>query len=82
MVKGLFVLEIFKFLYWLFGYVGKCFVKKAKFSLFQNSQTGLKIITTQILLNIWRCKDSQTMKLGQLIKYNMSNIFNKNYLED
>ena len=46
------------------------------------SQIGLQINTTQILLNISRCKDSQEIKLGQLINNNMSNIFNKSYLEN
>ena len=31
-LKALFVLKIFKFLSWLFGYVGKWFDKKAKFN--------------------------------------------------
>ena len=39
------------------------------------SQTGKQIIPIQILLNISRSKDNQTMKFGQSIEYNMRNIF-------
>ena len=46
------------------------------------SQNRVQIITKQILLTISRCKDSQTIKLGRLVKYNMSNIFNKSYIEN
>ena len=38
-------------------------------------QTGQQIITIHILLNISRNKSNQTMKFGQLIEYNMKNIF-------
>ena len=33
------------------------------------------MITTHIFPNISRCKGNQTMKLGQLIEYNMKNVF-------
>ena len=39
------------------------------------SQTGKQIIPIQILLNVSRSKDNQTMKFGQSIEYNMRNIF-------
>ena len=39
------------------------------------SQPGKKAIAIPILLNISRSKDSHSMKLGQLIEYNMRNIF-------
>ena len=39
------------------------------------SQTGQQIITIHILSNISRSKGNQTMKLGQLIKCKMRNIF-------
>ena len=39
------------------------------------SQTGKQTIAIQILLNISWSKDNQTMKFGQLIEYNMRNIF-------
>ena len=37
-------------------------------------QTGQQIITIHILSNISRSKRNQTMKFGQLIKYNVINI--------
>ena len=39
------------------------------------SQAGQQIITIHILPNILRSKCNQTMKFGQLIKYNMRNVF-------
>ena len=39
------------------------------------SQTGKQTITIGILPNISRSKGSHTMKFGQLIEYNMRNIF-------
>ena len=39
------------------------------------SQTGQQIITIHIVPNITISKSNQTMKLGQLIKYDMTNIF-------
>ena len=39
------------------------------------SQAGKQTIAMHILPNISRCTDSQTMKFGQLIEYNMQNIF-------
>ena len=44
-------------------------------SKFMTSQTGKSIITIHILPNISRSKGNQTMKLRQLIEYNMRNIF-------
>ena len=38
-------------------------------------QLGKQIITKHILSNILRSKDNQTIKFGQLIEYNMRNIF-------
>ena len=37
--------------------------------------TGNQIITTHIMPNISRIKNNQTMKFGQLIIYNIKNIF-------
>ena len=42
------------------------------------SQPGRQTIAVQILPNISKCKSNQTMKFGQLIKYNMNNIFPEN----
>ena len=39
------------------------------------SDTGKQIITIQVLPNISKSKSNQAMKFGQLIKYNMRNIF-------
>ena len=39
------------------------------------SQTKQRIITTNILPNISRNKDNQAVKFGQLIEYNMRNLF-------
>ena len=39
------------------------------------SQRGLQTIAIHILPNISRSKGNQTMKFGQLIEYNMRNIF-------
>ena len=39
------------------------------------SQPGKQKISIQILPTISRSKDKQTMKFGQLIEYNMRNIF-------
>ena len=70
MLKALFVLDIFTFLYWLFGYVEKRLDKEA-----MTSQTGQQLIAIHILRNIPRNEGNQTMKFGQLIEYNMRNIF-------
>ena len=39
------------------------------------SQTRLQTIAIHILLNISQSKGDQTMKFGQVIKYNKTNIF-------
>ena len=39
------------------------------------SQPGWQTIAIHILPKISRSKDNQTMKFGQLIEYNMRNIF-------
>ena len=49
MLKALFVLDIFTFLYWLFGYVEKRLDKAA-----MTSQTGQQLIAIHILRNIPR----------------------------
>ena len=43
------------------------------------SQTEQQIITIHILPNISRSKGNQKMKFGELIGYNMSNIFLKSH---
>ena len=44
-------------------------------SKFMASQLGLQTIARHILSNISQSKSNQTMKFGQLIKYNKTNIF-------
>ena len=46
------------------------------------SQTEQQIITIHILPNIARNKGNQAMKFGQLIKYNVRNIFFTNHAEN
>ena len=46
------------------------------------SQTGQQINRIDILPNITRSKDNQIMKFGQLIKYNVRNVFFKNQAEN
>ena len=46
------------------------------------SQPGSKAIAIHILVNISRSKGNQTIKFGQLIEYNMRNIFlEKSYIK-
>ena len=46
-------------------------------SKFVTSQTGQQIITLHVSPNISRSKGNQTMKFGQLIKYNGRNSFHQ-----
>ena len=46
-------------------------------SKFMTSQPGKQTIVIHILPNISRSKGYQTMKLGQVIEYNMRDIFLK-----
>ena len=70
-LKALFVLEIFKFLSWLCGYVEKHFDNFK----FMTSEAGQQISTIHILPNISRSKGNKTMNFFQLIEYNMINTF-------
>ena len=40
------------------------------------SQSDKQVIAIHLLPNILRNKDNETMKFGELIKYNLRNIFN------
>ena len=52
-------------------------------SEFMTSQDGLQTIAIHILSNISQSKGNQTMKFGQLTKYNKRNFFFfKNYEEN
>ena len=75
-LKILFILKIFKFLSWTFGHAEKQLdlINQANFKIYEVT-TWEKTIAMHILANISRNKDNQTMKLGQLIEYNMRNIF-------
>ena len=44
-------------------------------SKFMTSQPGQQTISIHVLPNISRSKGNQTMKFGQLMEYNMRNIF-------
>ena len=46
------------------------------------SEPGKQLIAIHILLNISRSKGNHTMKSGQLIGYNMRNIFFEKLLPD
>ena len=50
-------------------------IKIRLISNFMTSQPGQQTIVIHILPNISRSKGNQTMKFGQLIEYNMRNIF-------
>ena len=75
--KALYVLKIFKFLHWLFGLVAKRPDKKDKVNFKFSDVTAWLTNNrdTYILPNISRSKGNQTMKFGQLIEYNVRNIF-------
>ena len=44
-------------------------------SKFMTSEPGLETIAIYVLPNISQSKGNQTMKFGQLMEYNMGNIF-------
>ena len=57
------------------GHVGLIAFKLRLISELMTSLTGKRIITIYILPNISRSKGNQATKFGQLIKYNVRNIF-------
>ena len=76
MSEVLSVLEIFTFLSWIFCYEEKRLDKKAMVNFKVYDVTEL--ITNnynKLLPNIFRSKSNKSMKLGQLIKYSLRNIF-------
>ena len=76
MLKAIFIFKLFTFLAWLFGHVGKWVDKKGKVNFkFMTSYTGKQIIEINILPNISRSKGNLAIKFGQLIDYNVRNIF-------
>ena len=75
-LKALFVLNIFKFLSSLFSLVKNSLIRKIRLiSKSVASQPGQQTISIHIIPNISRSKCNQTMKFGQLVEYNMGNIF-------
>ena len=44
-------------------------------SKFMTTHTGQPIITRQIISNISKSKDNQSMKFSQVIEYNVRNVF-------
>ena len=77
MLKALFVLQIFTFLYGLFGYVEKRLDKKAmvSFKVYDVTDWTANDCNIHILANISRNKGNQAIKFRQLMEYNMRNIF-------
>ena len=75
-LKAIFILKTIKFLSWLFANVGKRRNKKAKVNFkIYDVIISKKIIAIQILPNISRSKNNQTIRFGQLIEYNMRKIY-------
>ena len=74
-LKALSVLKVFMFLSWLFGHVEKTTRLERLIWKSMTSQPGQQTIAMHILPNIWRSKGNQSMAFGQLIEYNMRNIF-------
>ena len=74
-LKALLVLEIFKFLSWIFCQVVKHLDQKDTNSKFMMSPPGKQAIGTLILPSISRSKGNQTLKFGQSTEDNMRNIF-------
>ena len=77
-LKALFVIKIFKsqdvLAFWLYRKNG--LIRNIRLiSKFMTSQSEKQTIAIHILSNISRRKGNQTMKFGQLIEYNMTNIF-------
>ena len=75
-LKAFFVLKIFNFFSWLSGQVEKQLDQKDKVSFKFYDVTAWETSNCKIhIANISRSKVSQRLKFGQLIEYNMRNIF-------
>ena len=75
-LKGLFILKIFKFLSWLSGHQKKWFDLKYKVNFkIYDVTTWLTNNYYIYIAHISQSKDNQAMKFGQLIKCNMGIIF-------
>ena len=73
MLKALFVLNIFKFLSWLFGHLGKRLDKKAKVNFKLYNVTDWE--TNNYSTYITQCEAIRQWIFGQLIEYSRRNIF-------
>ena len=82
-LKVIFVLKIFKFLSWILVMYKNSLIRKIRLiSKLMMSQPGKQTIATHTLLNNSRSKDNQTIKLCQLIEYDVRNIFlEKSYIK-
>ena len=79
-LKSLFVIKIFNLcLHFLIMQKNDLIRKIRLISKFTTSQPGKQTIAIHILHHIPRSKRNQTMKFGQLIEYNMRNIFLKKW---
>ena len=76
-LKVLLVLKIFKFLYSLFGNIENQLDLKDQLNFRIYDVRTWLIIAIHILINISRSKTNQAMKFGQLIEYNLRNIFHE-----
>ena len=75
-IKNVFLLlRYFNFCSDFFGYVGQRVDKKSEVNIKINDAINWETITIHILPNILRSKGNYTMKFGQLIEYNVKNIF-------
>ena len=64
MLKAFFVLDIFTFLPWSFVYAENNLIRKLRLiSKFMTSKPGQQIVTINILSNISRGEDNQTINL-------------------
>ena len=79
-LKALFFLEIFTFLSLAFDYVEKRLVKKAmvNFKIYDITDWTINNYNIHIL----RSKGNQLMMFGQLIEYNLINVFLKNHTQN
>ena len=73
--KALLVLKILKFFSSRFIHVAKWFRKNKVNFKFYEVTAWLSNIVRDILSNILRSKDNQTMKFGQLMEYKMRKVF-------
>ena len=76
-LKTLFVLKIFKFLSWLWSCRKTAWLERQVNFKIYGVATCLKNICNTHIANISRSKGNQAIRFGQLIEYNMRDIFLK-----